>query len=75
MDVPVTSAPAQRLVSQLKRLEVSGTAGNLMSPDPEVLCPLPFLRWPSMQRANRASLASCKGAARCLKCVGHGSSR
>ena len=31
-----TSAPAQRLVSQLKRLEVSGTAGNLVEPAPGV---------------------------------------
>ena len=36
IDASATSAPAQRLVSQLKRLEVSGTAGNLVEPAPEV---------------------------------------
>lgn len=36
LDASATSAPAQRLVSQLKRLEVSGTAGNLVEPAPEV---------------------------------------
>ncbi|CAL5229471.1 g12798 [Coccomyxa viridis] len=35
VDVSATAAPAQRLVSQLKRLEVSGTAGDLTYPDPE----------------------------------------
>jgi hypothetical protein len=64
-----TSAPAQRLVSQLKRLEVSGTAGNLVEPAPEVglclvtcsclECLYPTAKVCSIHRAGIATL--CRG--------------
>lgn len=55
VDVSATAAPAQRLVSQLKRLEVSGTAGDLTYPDPEVLQPSLNMHSPSRPPVETAA--------------------